>query len=202
MQRFFPVRLQFILPTHTLFRMRYAILATFVMIQSQFAKQWKVNSCFSYRGRRKSLLRAISSTPFFRGGPRTGAALKYVKKALFRSSSRRRRKVLFVITHGKSYDNVAIPAAILRRAGVEIIIIGVGRAVNFAQLRQMAGKRRGAVFISSFRTLLPMAKAVEFKACRGEDRTVTLGELNKFWCTSTIVFLHLSDRTTTKTITN
>jgi len=31
----------------------------------------------------------------------------------------------------------------------------------------MVGKRHGAVFTSSFRTLLSIAKAVEMKACRG-----------------------------------
>ena len=122
----------------------------------------------SYTGRKRSLLRAISSAPFFRGAPRTGAALKYVKRTLFRRRSRRRRRLLFVITHEKSYDNVAIPAAILRRAGVEIIAIGTGRAASIAQLRHMVGKRRGAVFTSSYRTLLSIAKAVQLKACIGK----------------------------------
>lgn len=122
---------------------------------------------FSFRGRRRSLLRAIGTTPSFGGGPRTGAALKYVKQTLFSGRSRK-RKVLFVITHDRSYDNVAIPAAILRRAGVEIISIGAGKAPSTSQLRQMAGKRTGAMFTSSFRTLLSIAKIVEQKACVGE----------------------------------
>ena len=73
-----------------------------------------------------------------------------------------------MITHDRSYDNVAIPAAILRRAGIEIIPIGAGRAPSTLQLRQMAGKRAGAMFTSSFRTLLSIAKIVEQKACAGE----------------------------------
>ena len=129
---------------------------------------------FSYIGRNKSLLRAISSTPFFRGGPFTGAALKYVKKTLFTSLLNGKRKVLFVITHGKSNDDVAIPAATLRRAGVAIISIGVGRAANYAQLKQMAGKRTGAVFTSSFRTLLSIAGSIALKACRGEKKLVCI----------------------------
>jgi len=122
---------------------------------------------FSFRGRRRSLLRAIGATPSFGGGPRTGAALKYVKQTLFSGRSRK-RKVLFVITHDRSYDNVAIPAATLRRAGIEIISIGAGKAPSTSQLRQMAGKRTGAMFTSSFRTLLSIAKIVEQKACKGE----------------------------------
>ena len=128
------------------------------------------NWCYSYSGRRRSLLRAISSAPFFRGGPRTGAALKYVKRALFKNRSRRRKRVLFVITHGKSFDNVAIPSAILRRGGVQLISIGVGKAVSVTQLRQMVGKRRGAVFTSSFRTLLSIAQPAQIAACRGKSQ--------------------------------
>jgi len=122
---------------------------------------------FSFRGRRRSLLRAIGTTPSFGGGPRTGAALKYVKQTLFSGRSRK-RKVLFVITHDRSYDKVAIPAAILRRAGVEIVPIGAGKAPSTSQLRQMTGKRTGAMFTSSFRTLLSIAKIVEQKACKGK----------------------------------
>lgn len=139
----------------------------------------------SYSGRKRRLLRAISSAPFFRGGPRTGAALKYVKRTLFRSRSRGRRQILCVITHGKSYDSVAIPAAKLRRAGVEIIGVGAGQAVNVAQLRQMVGKRHGAVFTSSFRTLLSIAKAVEMKACRGK-RIIVSSEIS-FCCNKPIL---------------
>lgn len=125
---------------------------------------------FSFKGRRRSLLRAIGSAPSFGGGPRTGAALKYVKRALFSGRSRR-RKVLIVITKERSYDKVTIPAATLRRAGVEIITIGTGRAANTAQLRQMAGKRTGAMFTSSFRTLFSIAKVVKQKACTGKKTT-------------------------------
>lgn len=125
---------------------------------------------FSFRGRRRSLLRAISTAPSFGGGPRTGAALKYVKQILFSGRSRK-KKVLFVITHDRSYDNVAVPAATLRRAGVQIIAIGAGKAPSTMQLREMAGKKTGAMFTSSFRTLLSIAKIVEQKACAGEIRT-------------------------------
>lgn len=75
--------------------------------------------------------------------------------------------MLFVITHDRSYDNVAVPAATMRRAGVEVITIGTGRAPSLGQLRQMAGKRPGAVFTSSYRTLMSIAKAVQKKACTG-----------------------------------
>lgn len=111
---------------------------------------------------------AISSSPFFRGGPRTGAALKYVKRTLFGSLLKGRKKVLFVITHGKSNDDVSVPAAALRKTGAKIISIGVGRAANFAQLKRMAGKQSGAVFTSRFRTLLSIAGPIALKACRGK----------------------------------
>lgn len=113
-------------------------------------------------------MRAISGTPFFRGRPRTGAALKYVKRTLFGSLLKGRKKLLFVVTHGKSNDDVSVPAASLRKAGAKIISIGVGRAANFAQLKKMVGKQSGAVFTSSFRTLLSIAGPIALKACRGK----------------------------------
>lgn len=114
-------------------------------------------------------MRAIGSAPSFGGGPRTGKALKYVKRALFSGRSRK-RKILVVITKERSYDKVAIPAAALRRKGVEIITIGTGKSANTAQLRQMAGKRPGAMFTSSFRTLFSIAKVVKQKIAKGKNQ--------------------------------
>ena len=122
---------------------------------------------FSYwrYGRKSSVLRAIGRALYPRGGTYTGRALSYTKRALFARS--RRRKVLIVVTDGRSFDKVLAPAVSLRKSGVDIISIGVGRGYAVSQLRQISGNNR-RVFTAGFRSMGTLARLIKNKACKGE----------------------------------
>ena len=72
------------------------------------------------------------------------------------------------MTDGRSQDNVRGPSQILRRHGVKIFCVGIGRRYSMGQLLQMSGSRRN-VFTADFRNLGSLVRAVKQKACKGKE---------------------------------
>ena len=58
-------------------------------------------------------------------GTKTGRALRYVKEVAMKKSFNRKdaKDVVLLITDGRAYDDVDVPAKHLRDAGVEVRII-------------------------------------------------------------------------------
>lgn len=123
-----------------------------------------------YKGLR-SLLRAIDRIKYPGGGTKTGRALSYSRRYLFARSNR--RKVLILMTDGKSYDRVGKPAAVLRNMGVEVFTLGVGKRISMKQLTQIASNRRH-VFTANFRNLGSFVRAIKQKACKGKNNYVLI----------------------------
>lgn len=126
---------------------------------------------FSF-GQYKSLhgvLRAISKIKYPSGGTKTGQALSYSRRYLFARSNR--RKVLILMTDGKSYDVVKQPAAALRNMGVEMFAVGVGKRFSMRQLIQIASNRRH-IFTADFRNLGSFVRAIKQKACKGNKQII------------------------------
>lgn len=114
-----------------------------------------------------SILRTIDRIQYPRRGTRTGAAISFAHSRLFSASRRGRSKVLIVMTDGRSQDNVRGPSSTLRKRGVRIFCLGIGKRYNMQQLLQMAGSRRN-VFTADFRNLGSVVRAIKQKACKGK----------------------------------
>ena len=110
------------------------------------------------------VLRAINKIKYPSGGTKTGRALSYSRNYLFARSNY--RKVLILMTDGKSYDKVRQPAATLRNMGVEVFALGVGKRFSMRQLIQIASNRRH-VFTADFKNLGSFVRAIKQKACKG-----------------------------------
>ena len=117
-------------------------------------------------GNQRRLLSQIRGIRYPRGGTRTGRALSYTYRRILQRS-RRRKKVIIVMTDGKSQDSVKRVAGNIRRAGVKIFSIGIGTHYSMGQLIQMASHRKN-VFTADFRNLVSIVRAVKQKACMGE----------------------------------
>ena len=113
----------------------------------------------------RSLLRAIGRIRYTGGGTKTGYALTYTYQRVLRYS-RRRNKVLIVMTDGRSYDNVLRHALSIRRKGIRILTLGVGKRYSMRQLIQMSSNRRN-VFTADFKNLGSVVKIVKRRACKG-----------------------------------
>lgn len=138
---------------------------------------------FGQRPRLRGVLRAISRIRYPGGGTKTGKALSYSRRYLFARSSL--RKILILMTDGKSYDRVKKPAAVLRNMGVQVFALGVGKRYSMKQLLQIASNRRH-VFTADFRNLGSFVRAIKQKACRGEVR------YNKMCYLNTLsIYLHM-----------
>ena len=109
-----------------------------------------------------NVLRVVNRIRYPKGGTRTGLALGYAQK-MFRYSGRR-KKVLIVMTDGKSHDRVYAPALRLRRKGVQLFTLGIGRKFNYGQLKQMASSPRH-VYSAGFRNLASVVRVIKQKAC-------------------------------------
>lgn len=118
-----------------------------------------------------SILRTIDRIRYPRRGTRTGRALSFAKSALFYNSGRGRSKIAVIMTDGVSQDSVRFPAQALRRRGVKIFSLGIGKMYNMGQLLQMAGNRKN-VFIADFRNLGSVVRAIKQKACKGRKLTI------------------------------
>lgn len=114
----------------------------------------------------RDLLISITRLSYIRGGTNTGRALLAANKHFFKGRSSRTR-VTVLITDGKSRDNVIKPAKILRKRGIQVIVIGSGTQYKMRQLRQIASGRKD-VFTSNFKSLLNIVRALKRRACYGE----------------------------------
>ena len=116
---------------------------------------------------RRSLLRAIDRIRYTGGGTNTGYALSYTYQRVLRFS-RRRSKVLIVMTDGRSYDNVIRPAVSIRGRGVRILSFGVGKRYSMRQLLQISATRRN-VFTADFKNLGSAVRSLKRRACAGNQ---------------------------------
>ena len=112
-------------------------------------------------------MRAISRIRYPRGGTRTGKALRYTWNRMLRQNRRRVRKVVVLITDGRSEDRVGNVARTLRKAGIEINAVGIGRRYNLKQLRMIATDSRH-VITSGFRTIGNLIRTIKYRICRGD----------------------------------
>lgn len=72
------------------------------------------------------------------------------------------------MTDGRSQDSVSGPSRVLRRRGVKIFCVGIGKRYSMGQLLQISGRRRN-VFTADFRNLGSVVRAVKQKACKGKE---------------------------------
>lgn len=109
---------------------------------------------------------AIDSIRYPRGKTYIGKALAYTRRFLFgRRRQRNRKRVLIMLTDGISQDRVGRQASLLKAKGVEVFVVGIGRALKRRQLLQIATDRNH-VSVVSFRELAALSKMIRSKICQ------------------------------------
>ncbi|XP_003795740.2 vitrin isoform X5 [Otolemur garnettii] len=76
------------------------------------------------------VLNAIKRVGYWSGGTSTGAAINYALEQLFKKSKPNKRKLMILVTDGRSYDDVRIPALAAHLKGVITYAIGVAWAAQ------------------------------------------------------------------------
>uniref|UniRef100_A0A671T6F8 Cochlin n=1 Tax=Sinocyclocheilus anshuiensis TaxID=1608454 RepID=A0A671T6F8_9TELE len=96
----------------------------------QYTYEQRLEFTFGQHNNKADLLNAIKRINYWSGGTSTGAAITYAADQLFSKSKPNKRKIMIVITDGRSYDDVRAPALAVHRKGVIAYSIGIAWAIQ------------------------------------------------------------------------
>ncbi|NXF75422.1 VITRN protein, partial [Sclerurus mexicanus] len=94
----------------------------------QYTYEQRLEFSFDKYSTKEDVLSAIKRISYWSGGTSTGAAISYASEQLFSKSKPNKRKIMILITDGRSYDDVSMPAMDAHRNGVIAYSIGVAWA--------------------------------------------------------------------------
>jgi len=123
---------------------------------------------------KRSLIRAIHKIRYRRGGTNTHYALRTLRTHVFRKRRGDRRHVpniAIVLTDGKSSNTRAVirEAIKLKRAGVKMFSIGVGKRLRYSELTAMASwpTYQFRFVVKNFYALRRIVYTVTKRTCKG-----------------------------------
>ncbi|KAJ8248015.1 hypothetical protein GJAV_G00237190 [Gymnothorax javanicus] len=96
----------------------------------QYTYEQRLEFSFEQYDSKPELLNAIRRISYWSGGTSTGAAITYASEQLFSKSKPNKRKIMIVITDGRSYDDVREPALAVHRTGVIAYSVGIAWAAQ------------------------------------------------------------------------
>ncbi|KAM3931359.1 vitrin isoform 2-T2 [Leptodactylus fuscus] len=96
----------------------------------QYTYEQRLEFGFDKYSTKQDVVNAIMRIGYWSGGTSTGAAITYASDQLFSKSKPNKRKIMIVITDGRSYDDVRAPAAAAHRSGVIAYAVGVAWAAQ------------------------------------------------------------------------
>uniref|UniRef100_A0A8D0H719 Vitrin n=1 Tax=Sphenodon punctatus TaxID=8508 RepID=A0A8D0H719_SPHPU len=96
----------------------------------QYTYEQRLEFGFDKHSTKQDVLNAIKRINYWSGGTSTGAAINYASEQLFSKSKPNKRKIMILITDGRSYDDVRGPATTAHRNGVIAYSIGIAWAAQ------------------------------------------------------------------------
>ncbi|NXX85816.1 VITRN protein, partial [Urocolius indicus] len=96
----------------------------------QYTYEQRLEFSFDKYNTKQDVLSAIKRISYWSGGTSTGAAISYTSEQLFSKSKPNKRKIMILITDGRSYDDVRVPAMAAHQNGVTAYSVGVAWAAQ------------------------------------------------------------------------
>ncbi|XP_075353518.1 vitrin isoform X3 [Mycteria americana] len=96
----------------------------------QYTYEQRLEFSFDKYSSKQDVLSAIKRISYWSGGTSTGAAISYASEQLFSKSKPNKRKIMILITDGRSYDDVRVPAMTAHQNGVIAYSVGVAWAAQ------------------------------------------------------------------------
>ncbi|XP_060128885.1 vitrin isoform X3 [Zootoca vivipara] len=96
----------------------------------QYTYEQRLEFGFDKHRTKQDVLNAIKRINYWSGGTSTGAAINYAFDQLFSKSKPNKRKIMILITDGRSYDDVRGPAAAAHQNGVIAYSVGIAWAAQ------------------------------------------------------------------------
>lgn len=119
----------------------------------QYTYEQRLEFGFDAYSTKSDILNAIRRVGYWSGGTSTGAAISYALEQLFKKSKPNKRKLMILITDGRSYDDIRIPAMAAHHKGKPVFPAGLVLSSPL-RLRGPVGKE-GAVFLMHWLCLPP-----------------------------------------------
>ncbi|XP_029558021.1 vitrin [Salmo trutta] len=133
----------------------------------QYTYEQRLEFAFGQHNNKADLLNAIKRINYWSGGTSTGAAITYAAEQLFSKSKPNKRKIMIVITDGRSYDDVRAPALAVHRQGVIAYSIGIAWAAQ-DELEYIATDpdKEHSYFVDEFDSLYKFVSKVVNNICQ------------------------------------
>ncbi|XP_006131355.2 vitrin isoform X2 [Pelodiscus sinensis] len=96
----------------------------------QYTYEQRLEFGFDKHSTKQDVLNAIKRVNYWSGGTSTGAAITYASEQLFSKSKPNKRKIMILITDGRSYDDVRGPAMTAHQNGVIAYSVGIAWAAQ------------------------------------------------------------------------
>ncbi|CAK6434920.1 unnamed protein product [Pipistrellus nathusii] len=132
----------------------------------QYTYEQRLEFGFDAYRTKPDVLSAIRRVGYWSGGTSTGAAINYALERLFKESKPNKRKLMVLITDGRSYDDIRIPAMAAHLKGVITYAVGIAWAAQ-DELDVIASHpaRDHAFFVDEFDSLYTLVPKVIRNIC-------------------------------------
>ncbi|XP_029691497.1 vitrin isoform X10 [Takifugu rubripes] len=133
----------------------------------QYTYEQRLEFSFTQHGNKADLLNAVKRIDYWSGGTSTGAAISYAAEQLFSKSKPNKRKIMIVITDGRSYDDVRQPALAVHRQDVIAYAVGIAWASQ-DELEYIATDpdKEHAFFVDEFDNLYKFVPKIVNNICQ------------------------------------
>ncbi|XP_077585772.1 vitrin isoform X6 [Stigmatopora nigra] len=133
----------------------------------QYTYEQRLEFTFGQHNTKAELLDAIKRINYWSGGTSTGAAITYAAEQLFSKSKPNKRKIMIVITDGRSYDDVRVPALAVHAQGVIAYSVGIAWAAQ-DELEYIATDpdKEHSFFVDEFDNLYKFVSKITQNICQ------------------------------------
>ncbi|XP_067840207.1 vitrin isoform X2 [Heptranchias perlo] len=133
----------------------------------QYTYEQRLEFGFSEHSTREAVTNAIKNIRYWSGGTSTGEAISYASKHLFSKSKPNKRKLMIVITDGRSYDDVQVPALAAQRNGVIAYAVGIAwAAVDELEYIATDPDKDHSFFVDEFDSLYNFVSRIVHNICQ------------------------------------
>ncbi|XP_059838177.1 vitrin isoform X2 [Hypanus sabinus] len=133
----------------------------------QYTYEQRLEFGFEEHNTRESVVGAVRNVRYWSGGTSTGAAITFASKHLFSKSKPNKRKLMIVITDGRSYDDVRTPAVTAHGNGVIAYAVGIAWAAT-DELEYIATDpdKDHSFFVDDFNSLYQFVPRIVHNICQ------------------------------------
>nr|XP_032803715.1 vitrin isoform X5 [Petromyzon marinus] len=133
----------------------------------QYTYEQRTEFAFADHSTKADVVAAVRRVNYWNGGTSTGAAISYTIANLFSTSKPNKRKILIIITDGRSYDDVRGPSSTAHSQGIIGYSIGIAWAAR-EELQFMASEPHveHMFFVDDFEAVYKVVPQIISNICK------------------------------------